>query len=89
MDGMVMLFLSFFFNSLYFLLRIEKQLGLEDKENWITAEELQQSLGFNKRIHPPKFNIEFTPEKWWLLKTILSYWVPVTFQGRAVKISGG
>ena len=25
--------------------RIEKQLGLEDKENWITAEELQQPLG--------------------------------------------
>ena len=39
-------------------------------------------------ITPPKFNSEFTPEKccW---KTILSYWVPVTFQGRAVKLREG
>ena len=29
---------------------------------------------------PPKFNSEFTPEKWMVGKP-LSYWVSVTFQG--------
>ena len=38
---------------------------------------------------PESFNSEFTPEKWWERKTILSSWVPVTFQGRAVKLQGG
>ena len=53
--------------------------------------------GSNGRAHnqikskctPPKFKSEFTPEKWWERKMILSYWVSVTFQGRAVKLPGG
>ena len=36
---------------------------------------------------PPKFNI--APEKRWLEDVRLSYWVSVTFQGRAVKLPGG
>ena len=41
--------------------RIEKQLGLEDKENWITSDELTQTLGltrvgFSVRLAtPPSF----------------------------------
>ena len=39
---------------------------------------------------PPKFNSEFTPEKWWLKDvTSLSYWVSVTLEGRAVKLREG
>ena len=30
---------------------------------------------------PPKFNSEFTPEKWWERKTMLSDWDSETFQG--------
>ena len=44
---------------------------------------------FHINLPPLKFNSEFTPEKWWERKTILSYWVLVTFQGRAVKLREG
>ena len=37
---------------------------------------------------PPKFD-STPPEKWWERKTILSYWVSVTFQGRTVKLQEG
>ncbi len=30
---------------------------------------------------PPKFNSEFTPEKWWQRKMILSFWVTGLFSG--------
>ena len=39
---------------------------------------------------PPKFNSEFTPEKWWERKTILSYWGPGNFSGAfAVQLREG
>ncbi len=43
------------------------------------------SSGPPKLVPPPKFKM--TPEKWWERKTT-SYWVPVTFQGRAVSFCG-
>jgi len=30
--------------------------------------------GKKNTLLSPKFNSEFTPEKWWERKTILSYW---------------
>ena len=33
------------------------------------------------RVNPPKFNREFTPEKWWDWKTILSFMVWYIFSG--------
>ena len=42
-----------------------------------------------KKNTPPKFNSEFTPEKWWLEDDPASYWVSVAFQGRTVKLRGG
>ena len=44
--------------------------------------------GKKKKGTAQKLNSEFTPEKWWDWKTILSYWVSVTFQGRTVKLRG-
>ena len=46
-----------------------------------------QSLGDGEGYPPPKFNSEFTPEKWWL-----EDYFPigkVTFQERTVKLLGG
>ena len=43
-----------------------------------------------RRGTPPKFNCEFTPEKWWLEDDPpFKFWVLVTFQGRAVKLREG
>ena len=47
---------------------------------------VNQSDGGGLVLQPLKFSSEFTPEKWWQRKTSRpTYWVPVTFQGRAVK----
>ena len=42
-------------------------------------------------ITDPMFNSKFAPiQKWWLeVGRLLSYWGPVTFQGRSVKNFGG
>ena len=47
-------------------------------------------MGKSWRLRNPKFNSEFTPEKGWERKTILSYWgLKVTFQGRLLLNFGG
>ena len=43
----------------------------------------------NPHIPPSKFNIDSSPLKNGGWKTILSYWVSVTFQGRTVKLREG
>ena len=44
------------------------------------------SLGHPEALHPLKFKIFALKNCGW--KTILSYWVPVTFQGRVLKLPG-
>ena len=47
----------------------------------------KQSPTKQTHVTPPKFNI--ASEKWWLEDYSLSYWVLVTFQGRAAKLRQG
>ena len=56
------------------------QLTRVERQGWIKS---------NQNVHPWQFNSEFAPEKSWERKMVLSYWVLVTFQGRAVKLPGG
>ena len=48
---------------------------------------------FRLFLHPPKFNSEFTPEKWWLVgrrdDPPFLLGETVTFQGRNVKLREG